>query len=81
MLARAARGKKAARGRLRGFSTSYKPLGGCEEVLVVWRFVQALPYWLFSFVRLFCFYLLFPLFVAGRLTGEEEKGVPRFDSQ
>ena len=48
---------------------------------MVWRFVQALPYWLFSFVRLFCFYLLFPLFLAGRLTGEEEKGVPRVDSQ
>jgi len=59
MSARAAREKRAARGRLRGF-ICYKPFGGCEEVLVVLRFVQALPYWLFSFVLLSV--LLLPLF-------------------
>ena len=72
-----------ARGRLRG-SIDYKPFGGCEEGLVVLRFVQALPYWLFSFVlssvlRLhlsLSFLFFFPSFLAG-----EEKGVPQFDSQ
>ena len=53
---------------------------------MVLRFVQALPYWLFSFVlssvlRLHLS-LSFPFsFLAGRLSGEEEKGVPQFDSQ
>ena len=75
--ARAAKGKRAARGRLRG-SIYYKPLGGCEEVLVVLRFVQALPYWLFSFVL--SSVLLLPLFsfVLGGAAdwGGEERGAP-----
>ena len=81
-------GRRGGRGRPGAAlgSIGYKPFGGCEEGLVVLRFVQALPYWLFSFVlssvlRLHLS-LSFPFsFLAGRLSGEEEKGVPQFDSQ
>ena len=78
-------GRRGGRGRpgaALGVFLFYKPCGGCEWVLVALRFVQALLYRLSSFVLSFVFfYLFFPSFLAGRLTGEEEKGVPRFDSQ
>ena len=48
---------------------------------MVLRFVQALLYRLFSFVLSFVLLLPSFSFALGGAVGEEEKGVPRFDSQ
>ena len=75
-------GQWGGRGRLRGVISSF--FKGCGGLLVVWRYVQVLLYRLIplSFFSFLCFLIsLFTRFAAGRLTGEQESGVPRFDSQ
>ena len=75
-------GKRTARGRLRDVISNF--LRRCGGRLVIRRYVQVLLYRLFplSFFSFLCFlFSLFTRFAAGRLTGEQESGVPRFDSQ
>ena len=76
-------GKRAVRGRLKDVISSL--LRGCGGLLAVRRYVQVLLYRLFSsfpFFSFLCFLIsLFTWFAAGRLTGEQESGVPRFDYQ
>ena len=73
-------GKRAVRGRLRDVISSFPR--GCGGLLVVRRHLQVLLYRLFSFFSFLCFLISrFTWFAAGRVTGEQESGVPRFDSQ
>ena len=73
-------GKRAVRDRLRNVMPGF--LRRCGGLLVVRRHVQVLLYRLFSFFSFLCFLISrFTWFAAGRVTGEQESGVPQFDSQ